>query len=315
MTSTLRATARLTLLLFLVGLVASRAGVVVHELGGHYGVARSFGCTLTRLRLFLFGGGYVDYACGPLTAAQQLATDLGGIAVQVGAGALLAFVAWRHAASRLTGLVLASMAVLFVVHGLFYLVTGIHYGVGDGRALHVLLGGERGGLVAIGSAVLVALCFLAATRLARRLAPWLPSHAGGARRVAIACAAMLAAAALHGAAFELEQRVIADAAYAATFRPEPAIAVERELRRYEVEERPAPEQVAERRRVLEQRHALFPLRPVLGAGMALAAVAGLFVALRRVDPPEPADATGTIARAAVLFAIAEAIVVALDRLL
>jgi len=33
---------------------------VLHELGGHYGVARSFGCSLTELRLYLFGGGWVD---------------------------------------------------------------------------------------------------------------------------------------------------------------------------------------------------------------------------------------------------------------
>jgi hypothetical protein len=308
-----RAFARLVALLFLVGLTASRVGVVVHELGGHYAVARAFGCSLTALRLFLFGGGYVDYVCGgPLGHAQQLAIDLGGIAVQAAAGALLALAA-RRVRDPFARLVAAGMAALFVLHALYYLVTGVHYGVGDGRALHVLAARGRGTWVAAGTAALLALCFALMRRLAAMLAPWL--LAGGAlRRAGLAAAAMVLAGALHGAGFLVEQRIVAEAEYAASFKPQPEIVAERELRRFEAERPRSPDEIRARRDALAREHAVFPLRAVLAIAVPIAAFAGLFAALRRGEPSiacrVPPD---MLARAAIVCAVAEAIVVVLDR--
>jgi hypothetical protein len=305
---------RLTALLFLVGLTASRVGVVLHELGGHYGVARSFGCSLTELRLFLFGGGWVNYDCRALTSAQELATDLGGIAIELAAGALLGLGVARFVRAPLARLLVAGMGALFVLHGLFYLVTGVHYGVGDGRMLHGMLAGRRGGWVAAGSALLVALCFALVRRLAATLSPWIP--AGPALlRVALATAAILLAAALHAIGFAAEQRVLAEPTYAATFRPQAEIAVEQELRRFEVERPRTGPEVAAQRRALEAEHAVFPLRPVLAVLLAIATFAGLFVALRGADADDARwAARGTLARAALVCAIAQGVVIALDRL-
>ena len=304
--------AQLVVLCFLLGLLASRAGVVVHELAGHFGVASLFGCSLAELRLFLFGGGFVDYACPPLTPAQSLAAELGGIGVQVGAGGLLAL-----AATRLRGgvarLVLASAAALFVLHGLLYFATGVHYGVGDGRTLHVAWGASRWIAVAAVSGLLVAGSFAAAGALARLLAPWLPAG-GRATRAGVLAAAIAAAAALHAAAFAAEQRVLADATYAETFRPQAEVEVEQALRRLEREQpRPAAES-AERRRALEAAATPFPLRPWLGAGMAFAALAGFARGLAHGGGGAPARAPkGVLVRVALLCAAAQGIVVALDR--
>jgi hypothetical protein len=306
--------ARLVTLLFLVGLTASRVGVVVHELGGHWGVARAFGCSLTGLRLYLFGGGLVDYACGPLSPAQHLAIDLGGIAVQALAGAGLALVV-RRVRDPFARLLVASLAALFVLHALYYLVTGVHYGVGDGRALHVLAADGRGAWVAAGSAALVGLCFALTRRLAATIAPWIPGE-GAVGRAAVAAAAMVLAGALHGAGFAIEQHVLAEREYAAAFVPQPQIAAERELRRFEAERPRSADEVRTERRAIEREHALFPLRPALAIALPLAAFAGLLAALRG-EAPSPARGAppGALAHAAIVCAVAQAIVVTLDRLL
>lgn len=302
--------ARLVALLFLLGLLASRAGVVLHELAGHYGVARLFGCSLTELRLFLFGGGFVDYACPPLTPAQHLATDLGGIAVQVAAGFALAL-----GATRLRGvaaLVAASAAALFVLHGLFYLVTGVHYGVGDGRSLHVGLGAGRRVPVAIGSAILVALGYFAARALARRLAPWIPTGRTS-RRLAWTGAAVLAAAILHAAAFTAEQRILADATYAETFRPQATVEVEQTLSRIERERPLPPDEIAATRRRLEAQSAPFPLRPWLVAALGAAVLAGLATSLRRDTEMTLSPARDALPAVIALCVLAQLVVIALDR--
>jgi hypothetical protein len=304
--------ARLVALLFLVGLTASRVGVVVHELGGHGAVARGFGCSLTALRLFLFGGGWVDYDCGPLAPAQQLAIDLGGIAVQAIAGALLALVA-RWVRDPFARLAVAGTAALFVLHALYYLVTGVHYGVGDGRALHVLAARDRGAWVAAGSAALVGLCFVLTRRIAAALTPWIPGE-GALRRAAIAAAAMVLAAALHGAGFAVEQRIRAERQYAAAFVPQPEIAAQQELRRFEAERPRSADEIRAERRAIAREHAVFPLRPALAIALPLAAFAGLFAALRSGGPPIARGAPpGALARAALVCAVAQAIVVAIDR--
>ena len=166
------------------------------------------------------------------------------------------------------------------MHGLFYLATGVHYGIGDGRELHQLLGARRGLLVATGSAALVASCGVGAWSLARRVAPRV-TGASWARRVAMLASAMLLAAAIHGALTWTELWLRGDRVYAANFQPENERRVEREMKRYEEERRPTPEQLAAARRELAKRYQVFPLRAVLGAGMGVAALGGVAMALRR----------------------------------
>jgi hypothetical protein len=304
---------RLALLFLLIGLVASRGGLVLHQLAGHFGVARLFGCRLGELRLFLFGGGWVSYDCAAIAPAQELAIDLGGIALELVLGALLLAVARR--ARGFGGFAAASLGLLYVLHGAFYLVTGVHDGVGDGRALHRLLGASRVGLVAAGSAAIVACCFAFARDFAGRVAPSVAALAPGARLAAVA-AAILAATAAHGALMLVEQRLGADATYAATFTPERQLAIDAELRRFAAARHPTPEELAaERRRLDAARPEPFPLRPVLGAAMGLAALAGLAQVLP-FDTDSRRDAilgTRALAVAAGACALAVAAVALLDR--
>ena len=274
----------LTALLLALGLLASRTGLVLHEIGGHWGIAAAFGCRLREIHLFFFGGGWVDFQCAALTRRQSLAIDLGGIAIQFAFAAPLLVLARRWPRS-LAGLACATVGTLFVVHGLFYLVTGIDYGVGDGRDLHRLLAAQRGVLVAVGSIALVVSCGLGALALAQRLA----TRVAGARwapRVAWLGTAMLLAAAIHGALMWTEMRLRDDRVYAATFQPEHEQRIESEVQRFQQQARRTPEQVAAARQVIAARHRVFPLRAVLGISMGVAALAGVAIALRVDGRPD-----------------------------
>ena len=321
------ACARLSLLLFLVGLTASRLGLLLHELAGHAGIARLLGCQLDGVRLFAFGGGYVEYACPRQPLAATLAIDFAGIALELAAGVLLLGAA--RARQSLLGLFLAGAGLLFVLHALFYALTGVHYGVGDGRQLHRLLGDRRTVPLAIGSVALFVTSFYCARLVARRLAAGVPGR-NRHRRVATLAMAALAASALHGALLLAEQRVVADAVYAASFTPEPrrpsrtppptASAATQPPGEVTSERSrdPAPEPRTTPRRAVPTAPAPFPLRSVLAAGMAIAILLGFSSALRRVRADGDRTAlTGapTLARAAAACALAIAAVLAVDRLL
>lgn len=268
----------LVALLFALGLLASRTGLVLHEVGGHQVPAAAFGCTLGEIHLFVFGGGWVDFGCTDLDLAQALTIDLGGIALELVVGTGLVVAARRRPAGP-ASLAVLCVGALWIVHALFYLVTGVHYGVGDGRTLHRLLGDRRVWLVGAGTFAAVAACACFADALARRVAPRVPA-ASRQGRVALLATAMLAAAALHGALAWGEQRLRADPVYAASFTPEHEERIAADLRRFEQARPRTPEEVSAARRAIVAKRTPFPLRPVLGTAMGLAALAGIARALR-----------------------------------
>lgn len=282
-------------------------GLVLHEALGHGAVAAALGCRLTGLRLFLFGGGYVRFDCAALPLAAQLAIDLGGIALELALGAgLLALARGRRG---VPGLFATAIGLLFVLHALFYLATGVHYGAGDGRTLHGLLGARRTAFVAVTSAVLVAASFVAGHRLGARIGVWVTAPRRWTR-VAIVAGAALAAAAAHGALQRAEQRWLTDPVYTATFQPEHERRIAAELHRF-AEQPHAPGEIAAEHRRLEREHAPFPLTPALGAGMAFASLAGVVASSRRL--PAPAVEPIRLAGAAVACAASVVLVLALDR--
>ena len=303
---------RLAALLSLLGLTVSRIGLVLHEIAGHGGAAAAVGCRLTELRLFRFGGGYVGYECGALGLAQELAIDLGGIALELAAGAGLLWLARRR--GGLLGLFAVATGLLFVLHALFYLATGVHYGGGDGRMLHGLLGADRAFLVLAASALLLGGSLVAGRQLGARLAAWVPARGWRARAATLA-AAVLAAAALHGVLMRAEQALLADPVYAATFQPEHERQIAAQLERFEQAPR-TPAERAVQQRALREQHAVFPLTPVLGVGIGLTALAGIAAACRRsgAAPGAPLP-THALRTAALACALSIALVFAIDRLL
>src|SRR5579884_945516 len=113
------ATARLSVVLACVALATSRLGLVLHELGGHGGMALALGGSITEVKLFWFAGGWIRYrvdtgatgllaiACGGMAIETVLGlalwlgvrgTTLGSRLVRAAGGAVLVHASWYFAA-------------------------------------------------------------------------------------------------------------------------------------------------------------------------------------------------------------------------
>jgi len=104
--------------------VASRAALVIHEVGGHALPAAACGETNVRLSLSLFGGGRVDWD----GAVSSPVVALGGIALNLLTGGL----AWAFARGRIVPLV---FGVGSVGQAFFYLGNGTFWQAGDPAGL------------------------------------------------------------------------------------------------------------------------------------------------------------------------------------
>lgn len=298
----------------LVALATSRVALVGHELVGHGLLAVALGADLVAYRLFLFGGGWVSYRWpeGPPGGGESLAVALGGIGLELVAGAIALAVAARCRRPVARVGLLASATIL-LLHAGFYLAAGTHHGFGDGRAVHHALGAWRPLLVVPVAIAVVAGGFLLAARLAREVTGWVEGRPL-ARAGQIAAAAVLAAGA-HGALTYGERALTRDDSYARIMEHQSVRLIARDLDRFAEEARqlrgraPTPEELAAARAALEQRHRPFPLAPLLAVALGLACIAGLWRSAVR-PPPEPREPRWRLALAPALVCAASLALVA-----
>ncbi len=296
--SRFRPWARISLLFTLAGLLASRMGLLVHEFVGHGGSAWLFGGTVTHWRLFLFGGGWIQYERAPwYSLAEQQVIALAGVSLQ----ALVAALLWwrsrrvlRRASSgaatpgaalqaRLFGIV----ARLLWAHGCLYILFGTHYGFGDGRLLHEALSAPARLLVLGPLALALTYSSYGLAREAMLLAADL-ELGYRAQRIVRAGLAIVVAASLHYGLFWVEaQTVDPDQTYAAIMEQELSrklAAHMARLARLQEEQGQvweAQQQELERASYIRS-HKPFPLRPMVYLACALAAILG---ALRFASAP------------------------------
>lgn len=275
---------RCAALFALIGLGASRAILLFHEFAGHGLAAIAAGGEVTGHRLFIFGGGWIRYTkdagFGP---GDQLLLALGGIAIEVVLGIAAAIAARRLAPGRPLRIAALGFAGICALHVGFYLSAGTHHGFGDGMVLHRQLGELRILVVVASGGLAVA----AGYWLARRLILEVPGLPAGWRGVAVLGLAAVGAGVIHGGLYLAERAVTDDPTYAEVMRAE----AERDARRAlaaELARRRAAgvpmlaDEARRRERELVAERARFPIRPVL---IALIAVAALLGALR----PRPPD--------------------------
>jgi hypothetical protein len=271
---------RLAAALFLIGLLASRLSLVLHELVGHGAVATALGGQVSAYRLFLFGGGWVSYAWGPEHGvAASLAVSMGGVALEVVA-ATIALLLARRARGPLARLALVGFATADLLHAGFYLAVGAHHGFGDGRLLRAVLGAAAPFLVWTVVAATVAAGFVLARRLAVLAGGWTGATTRAGRAGALVAAA-LAAGALHGGLTLAERAVIRDDTYARIMKPEAERRADREMARLAREARGRgapldPAQLETIRAELARRSRELPLAPILIVGLVLACGAGVW---------------------------------------
>ncbi len=270
---------RLAGLLAALALVASRLGLIGHELVGHGGTALVFGARITDVKLFWFAGGWILYHLDSPSLAATLAIAMGGIAMELVCGTTLWF------AVRGTGLgrrLVRGIGAALVVHGSWYLATGAWSGFGDGVVLYHLLGDARIP-VAIAAGAITCLAAYAGTReVFGALVATLPARRIGGVLVAIAFAA-----GLHVALTVTELTLRRDSTYVAVMQPERERLVERDLAAWAAQQRERGVEITPHARAseaarLEAVHRTFPFGWLLGCAVAVAVIAGV----RRARPAD-----------------------------
>lgn len=300
------ATLRLATVLTCVALATSRLGLVLHELGGHGGVALALGGSITDVKLFWFAGGWIKYRVDTGDAGW-LAIAMGGMASEVVVGcAIVAIVRARTLGARLV----RGAGGALVVHALWYFATGAWHGQGDGQLLYADLGDARWPVAIAAGALACAVAFAGARYVAGAICATVATR----WHVAVA---LVGALAVNVALDVGELAIRRDRVYQQTMQREDERVVQRELAAWEREELArraaidAAEREAEAARLAEQNRQ-FPFRWLLGGALAAAFVAGVWRTRR--EPPG-AVAARLVARAAIVAALATALVIALDALL
>jgi hypothetical protein len=271
--------ARLSAACALLALTFSRISLVLHEFVGHGGPAVLLGGTISDYRLYLFAGGRIHYhRAEPYSYFERLFISTGGIAVEMVVAAAAVWLARRCKRGSLLQVGLLAYATGNAVHAVYYLAVGIHYEIADGAMLHRMLGSGSARLAVVVPLVVVTgvVAFVGARAVFSRM---LPQLAGIARPRLVLAAAVVVALGTHAALTAASLRIEDDRTYAQLMRSkaERKAALEAARVRAEMVRRG---QAIDRIRIARARQATlareqpWPLRPVLFAIIALAAVAG-----------------------------------------
>lgn len=312
---------RLAALLFLVGLTTSRLALVVHELGGHAAPVLALGGHVTSVHFFLFAGGYVTYdRILPLTLDERLLVSLGGIALELIAGATLLAIARMRAVKRrpIARVATLGAGTVLVLHALFYLSSSAYHGYGDGYTLRHWLGDRRLWLVVPVALVAVVAGFACARALVSELSAWL-TGSGRAATVGWILLAVGLAGGAHAALTFGDLALRENRTYAGVMKREDTRIADRELQRYlaALRERGAmPDAAAVRakRRVLRAEYREPPVGVLIAIAIGLACLLGAAVARPREGADDEVPGWRRLVRPAVVAALAVGLVGAVSLL-
>lgn len=315
---------KLTIFFFLIGFLAGRIGMLLHEFCGHVLAWRLLGGGIDGFRLFVFGGGWVRYG-GRLPAVHastlpMLFVQLSGIAVELAGGmALAVFAAVRVRDGIVRTLCSATSAVL-IVHAPFYLVTCSYYGSGDGAGLFDMLQGDTRTVFV---AVAFVLTVLGAFIVARVFSPVARYWAGGRtsrQGIALVVLSVLGAAMLHGLATAAEQLVVQDGVYADIKTPVSERLKQEELVRrlagYTRRAGGAPDGacIDGLKKELDEKYWRFPIEIPLGVAVAAAFLAGFMMSQSVERTKAGLIGWNELGRLVALSASAVVLIVLLNRL-
>jgi hypothetical protein len=272
--------ARMVGLFFAWGFALHAMGLLLHEMGGHALASWIFACGIDGYKLTFFGHGQVHYArCSRWTDRTMLVADLAGLAVTIFAGLVAAALARKRTLAPFVRMLLAMLALGFLLGQLAYATTGGFHRLYDPGNLALLL--EERGLGWLAWIPPLAAYVVAAYVLARVFVDAFREQLGiaGRRRTVLALVqTLLPAGLLHCVAFWIERSLRVDVAMR-------GVAIE-----------------AERLATIEQRAPPFPIDRVLVA----VAIAAFVIALVRPVSRGPVEARpiGPVERRIVLLTAA-----------
>lgn len=225
------------LFFFFLLFLAGRFGLIVHEFLGHGLAATLLAGGVTSFRLFPFGGGMIGWRYPETDGFAEALTPhllihLGGIAAELAVGLiLLSAVRFRRFNSVLAGLGMATSALL-IIHGLFYLATGVFHGGGDGRLLFQRLDREARLLLLFFAVLSVPVsAFFLSLCLSPALKARLPEGASPAEGARLLLLSGILAILLHAALTSGERRLAEDARYTFIKAPQHRVLAQKALER------------------------------------------------------------------------------------
>jgi hypothetical protein len=261
-----RDVSRLALLVGCVALATTRLGLLAHELVGHGGTALACGARVDEVRLFWFAGGWIHYRLAEPSLPAALAISMGGIAVELLAGAALWLAARGPSFARR---LVRAVGTALVIHASWYLATGAFHGYGDGALLYRELGDARIAVALAAGAITCTASFFGARSVLGALAATLPGSTRA--RIAGTIVALAVAGGVHAALAAGELAYRRDAAYTAVMTTERERLVAREYARWEAQhDSAAPEIRQAQRAQIEREHPTFPFAWLLAGATALA---------------------------------------------
>lgn len=295
---------RLTGFLAAIGLVTSRAGLVLHELVGHGGAALVAGGEILATRLFYFAGGWIRYRLPEPTLAASAFVEIAGVGVEAVIGLAL-LVAIRR--DTLPARVIRGVGAGLIVHAGWYFSTGTWHGYGDFVRLHRELGDARMPLAIVVGLASCAAAYAGARIVLGSLAATIPGR-GTARIAGVATACVIAGALQIGLMLG-ETALRRDETYGTIMQRERDRAIARELALQRRQPGMDPAVRAARLRKVEDEQRVLPFMPVLGVLVAAATILGARRARAAPDGPVPVR---FVAIATALAVGSVAIVIALD---
>ncbi|MFT3693148.1 MAG: hypothetical protein QM831_08395 [Kofleriaceae bacterium] len=291
-------------LLLACALITSRLGLVLHEFVGHGGAAMLVGGHVTKVHLFWFAGGWINYEFpAPPSIGQQLFISMGGIIVEVIVGLVTLAIARRG--DSLGRKLARAMGATMIMHGTWYFANGAWSGWGDGLLLYNTTGTARFPIAIAAALVVCTIGFLTARAIIGPLR--------GTQRTFLAfVAATVLAGGILGGLYAGELRLRADPVYSVIMQSEQQREVAMDLAKWEHYEQQKGEISAARRAAekarLEDTHHTFPFGWVLGIAAVLSVLAGAWKSTRIETVIEPRLLT----RAAILASASVALVIAID---
>ena len=296
---------RLTGFLAAIGLVTSRAGLLMHELVGHGGAALVTGGEVLAVRLFYFAGGWIRYRLPEPTFAANAFVEAAGIGVEAVIGLALLLAIRRDG---LAARVVRGIGAGLVVHAGWYFSTGIWHGYGDFVRLHRELGDARAPIAIVVGLASCGVAYAGARIALGSLAAAVPGRRS-ARVAGVAAACVIAGGLQIGLALG-ETALRRDETYGTIMRRERDRVIARELAEWQRRQPTIDEAArAARARQLDEQHRVFPFMPLLGVLVAAATILGA----RRARPaPDGAVPARLVAIAAALAILSVIIVIALD---
>ncbi len=268
---------KLSVVFFLIALIASRLGLVLHEFCGHGVTGKLLGYEIGDYFLYLFSGGRISFPVSKFPLVHALPLLFGGIGAEIIAGILfLCQKSFRRAG--LLRFSLIAIGSMYLIHSGVCLTRETHYGFGDFRILHwILWPFSRHLVVILLSILVVGLTARLAYLLGGELSFWLGKLRPAIFLLSFLIAASVAAGVHLGLAVS-EERLFPDLQFKKITRD---AAVERAMRESDQAKGLLPAERKALRKKLIKQYEPFNLDLPLYGSLFLAIIMGLYRAARR----------------------------------